>query len=256
METSRQSPKLRDRAVISKVVGLRDSVASILGGGPFWGRYSCVHVYTSKPSQTNSHPGRIVAPCTKQFVIVANTIVAGTIVRVASTKWSARGHHPPCSYELQYVVTIDWCFNVTRQVWISILFQFEGLCSWKVYQIRWQNCRINEEACFILVIFDDDVWSVCLDCSVCIYWKIPTYRGIISFYHWCSYILIPFASVWCVLMLAEIFYCQYYPSVLCLFLYSFRVSAEHPGTWWAIVSSYWSQNWHFGSAPFFTIFDW
>ena len=31
-----------DRAVISKVVRLRDSVASILGGGPFWVRYSCV----------------------------------------------------------------------------------------------------------------------------------------------------------------------------------------------------------------------
>ena len=34
--------KFRDRAVVSKVVGLRDFVASILGGGPFWVRYSCV----------------------------------------------------------------------------------------------------------------------------------------------------------------------------------------------------------------------
>ena len=85
---------------------------------------------------------------------------------------------------------------------------------------------------FFFFILDDDVWSVGLYLTICLYWHIPQDCDIVIFCYRLGLMLVPF--FFCVNV--EFFQCRYVAALLCLRRYSVLANSGHPATTWSMVS--------------------
>ena len=94
---------------------------------------------------------------------------------------------------------------------------------------------------------------ICLDC------KVPKYFTFVIFQHWLWLMREPYVFTFNLKFLAEEPVYFFFPSLLCLFLYSFRARTEQELTIWATLSAFSLQSLHSGdtswsSMPFFIAF--